>query len=570
MRYVSGRIAMSNFAAVSGGTNITTGVLSLVQTAIPFTGHSNGWTSVTGDGGAYSLDDAWLAVFGNQTTVIFVSLGDQVSFNGPSSGFYDETLDCVGGSGAVNVVHAHVTLSGQDNAIFFDASDDVLNLFSAANAWNTLYASSGTVNLNGAALNVLGAASPPGAGRVVTINSVSGVNAVSLYQNDASGYLVNGDDVTVTLTNTTAAIHGSGDHIWLVGGSASSVLLDLTAGQFDTVYGAGKLALQGGSVVSVGGGALVDFVVAGGVAYLSYTQGIWDQVTGASGTLSLRDAQAVVEGGGQTVEFASGDDAASLYQTGGNWDAVYGDAKTLSINSAQANVYGVIGDIYLNGAGAAVSIYGDNIYSPSHVHAQDSVVILSKTSSDIIGGGDAIYFDPSGYNLLTVSGTEGLWDRVYGQNENITLSNAQASVFGGGNVIQTYDARDAVSLYDTGANADFVEGGGAVTLNDATASLFGSNFFVYFGPGTNALSLAYSTDDDLLTFVGRFGQDTISNFLSSDAIALSKAEFADFNAFQAAFTQQGDDAVLTLDADDKVTFLGLQVSAIKAAQVKFV
>ncbi len=565
---------MSNFKLVkSSGAVVISGAAIAVQAVNPFVGHANGWNSVTGDNGYYSLDDTWLAVFGDHATVIFASVGDQVSFNGPSSSYYDETVNSSGGGGAIIVVHAHVTLSGQDNVIFFDPSNDVLNLSSAANGWNTLYASSGTVNLNGASLNVLGVTSRTVVGNVITINSVSGVNAVSLYGNEGNAYLVNGDEVTVTLTNATAAIHGSGDWIWLVGGSASHVVLDLNAGQFDTVYGAGTVSLQGGAVVSVGGGALVDFLAAGGVAYLSYTQGIWDQVRGAAGTVALHDAQASVFGGGQRVEFSGGDDdAASLYQTGGNWDFVYGNAKTLAINGAQASVFGAVGDIYLDGAGAEVSIYDTYSYSylATRVHAENGVAIVRNSRVEVIGGDDKVYLDASGFADVTISATDGRWDNVYEQNQFLTLNGAQTSVFGGGNTILAFAGNDALSLYDTGANADVVEGGGAVTLNDATALLIGSNFYVYFSAGANSATLANYHDDDLLTFEGGFGRDTISNFQSTDVIALSKTEFADFHAFQAALTQQGDDSVLTLDANDTATFVGVQTFAITAAQVRFV
>ena len=436
-------------------------------------GHSSGWTPVTGDDEVLALDDAWAALTGADANVTFIGAGNQVSFTGPSNGSYDQTV--TGSGGTVILVRAHVALTGDNDLVFFDPSDDVLDLSAAtAGAWSTLYASSGVVNLHGASLSVVGGG--------VTINGVSGANAVSLYQTNGVADVVHGDGVSVTLVNAQASVDGADDAIWFVGGSASTVTLNLSLGQYATVYGAGSVDLGGGAVNSVGGGVLIDFLAPGETAYLSYTQGVWDRVQGAPGTIALVDAQTVVYGGNQIVEFTSGDDdAASLYQTNGDWDSVYAyphgfndtNFGSLYVNSAQANIFGSLKNIHISGAGAAVSLYGDQYYAQDVVTGSNGTIIVNAGGYvRVAGGGDKIFVTADGsYASLALTGTNGVWDTVYEQNDSLSLDDAQASVIGGGNTIYAGHGSDAVSLYNTGGQADTFYEHAAVTFNGAAARL---------------------------------------------------------------------------------------------------
>ncbi len=540
------------------------------HSTVVYTGHQNGWNSATDDNGSYALDDAWLAVFGDNANVTFLGTGDQVSFNAPSTAYYTETV--VGSGGEISVVHAHVTVTGIDDLIYFDPSDDVLNLSGAG--WSTLYASSGVANLSGASLNVIGGG--------VTINALSGDNAVSLYQTGGVGDTVNGDHMIVTLTNAQATLNGADDTIWFVGGSASVVTLNPLAGGYGSVYCAGTVRLQDGAVNWVGGGALVDFLNPGGVAYLSYTQGLWDQVEGAAGTVVLSNAQAVVEGGNQTVQFLAGyyDDAVTITQTNGNWDSIYTpsgydvDVQRINVVSAQVNIFGYSQNIYASGAGTEISLYiATGGYSDFAVHGSNVEVIANGGSSaSVIGGANIIFAtDASAYTSLALSDTNGAWDVVYDQSHQIALDNAQASIIGGGNEIDSeVNGTFSVSLYDTaGADDTMYSDSGTVTLTNAGVSVYASDDFVSFDGGTNAVDVSRGSAT-VLGLTGRFGLDTVSGFNSTDSLTVSGADFTDFQAFQHALSQQGDDTVLTLDADDKVAFTGLQTSAITAAQVKFV
>ena len=539
-----------------------------------FTGRNpigSGWYSASGDDGVYILDDAWLAVFGANATVTFGSGTDIVSFNGPSTGNYIETV--IGSGGSVIAVHADVTLTGDNDIVYFDPSDDVLNLTAAtAGAWSTLYAHSGVVNLAGASLSILGGG--------VTVNGVSGANAVSLYQTNGVADAITGDDMTVALVNSEAVVHGDRNAIWLVGGSGSTVTVDSAVGAFDTVYGAGIIEVASGAVASVGGGALINFLSPGGFAAVSYTQGIWDRIEGAAGTTSAYAAQLAVFGANQIVRFTGGDDdAASLYQTNGNWDSVYGSASTILVNSAQVNIFGAVDNIYLAGTGSEVSLYNGyyaSFLSNNIFGSNATIDVNGLYGVHVNGGNDTIYTDPGQYNNISLLATAGAWDTIYAQNQILEFDSAQVSVVGGGNSIFLSGSSDAISLYGTdGGSTQIYNGNAAVTLTNAAATLSGDKNYVYFGVGTNSLDLGISnvfaiSSDDLLTFKGSFGVDTVTGFNSTDTIALSAAQFADFSAFQRAFQQQGNDAVLTLDANDKVTFVGLQTSSVTAAQVKFV
>ena len=540
-----------------------------------FSGNSDLWDAAYGDSGTYMLDGVSLAVFGDDAFVTFQGAGDRVSFNAPANKIYHETVD--GSGGTIVAVHSDVALTGDNDVIYFDNSGDTLDLYGVtAGAWSVLYASSGAVNLHGASLSIFGGG--------VTVNGVSNANAVSLYKSDGVADTVTGDDMTITLVNSQAVVNGTRDAIWFVGGSASTLALNLTLGQYDSVYGAGTINLNGdGSVISVGGGALVNLATGGADVYVSYTSGVWDHVQGAAGNIIADHAQVVVDGGHQSVTFAGGDDnAASFIQTNGAWDSVYGAVKTLTIDDAQVNIYGSADDIYMTGPDAQVSFYAPPYYS---ANSDDNLYATNATIDEngqrnltISGGYNKIFANSSGNSSVILTQTQGEWDSFFGSNQSLVLNGAQVSMIGGGNSVLSEGANNAVSLYQTNGNDDTIENFGAsittVTLNDSSAILYGGMYYVYMNGGVNNVNLdvIYYNNSKEAAFVltGAVGDDTITGFGSQDVIEVSHSQFADFQAFQSALSQQSGGAALTLDANDKVTFVGEQTANITAAQVKFV
>jgi hypothetical protein len=572
--YTQGTLAALDGADISVGYAtvwLLGGVNRVEFDASPY---PNSWDGAYGDGGQFSLVGARLSAHGDGAMVTFAaSTADAVSFYGRAGAGYTETVNGSGGNVVENDDVA-VTLTGDGDAIYFDQSDDVLNLSAVTpGAWSTLYASSGVANLHGASLSIVGGG--------VTVFGLAGQgpDALSLYKTNGVADTVNGDNVSVALNNAEAVLHGNGDAIWFVGGSASTATVDSAVGSADRIYGAGTIDVASGEVDGVGGGALVNFEAAGETAYLSYTQGIWDRVQGAAGTTTITHAQVAVYGGGQTVELGLGDDnAVSLYQTNGAWDAVkftsQGQGQAITVNSAQANILGFISDLYLTGTGAQVSLYNapSSYNGQMNIHGSGASVVVNRgyQLANVIGGADTIFLDPSApYLQISLTGTNGAWDVVHANSQDLNLYGAQASVIGGGNTINGVGLGNQVSLYDTGANDDAVEGGTSALLVNAGAIMRSSDEYVYFGGGANSLDLTYS-NRDILTFAGSFGADVVNGFNASDAIVLSTAQFANFQAFQNALAEVNGNAVLTLDASDSVTFTGIAAASITSAQVKFV
>ena len=532
-----------------------------------FNGHQNGWFSVTADGGDYVLDDAWLAVFGNDATVTFNGGFNQASFTGSSGATFHETV--VGDDGAVIADDASVSLTGDSDNIFLAGAADVLDLTAATpGVWSALYASDVSVNLHGASLSIVGGG--------VTIDAVAGQgdDAASLYQTNGVADLVIGDGAVFTLNEFASRRRGHDDAIWFESGSGSTVTVNSTPGVADTVYGAGTIDVASGEVRSVGGGALIDFQAPGELADVSFTQGVWDRVEGAGGQVNVYSAQVSVFGGNQTVNFVGGDDnAVSLYQTAGNWDAVYGVYSEVIVNSAQVNFFNgsYQQNIYLQGVGDQISLYGSPYYTFYSVIGGNSDIVLNGGFIQIAGGGDTLFMNPlfntdAFFRTRTASGT-----LVYatGGQPFLSLANAQVSVVGGGVTVNSDGSlQNAVSFYNSGGNADSFNGTGEVILNDATVNVSGGQDQFSFHGATNALTV--QGYNDTFNLAGPFGIDSITGFADGDTVKLLHSQFANFSAVQAALSQQGADTVLTLNSQDKATFVGVSLSAFTASTVQLV
>ena len=544
--------------------------------AIVFSGHQNGWNSVSGDGGDYVLDGAWLAVFGDDAMASFTGGDDHVSFYGPSIGFDHETV--TGDDGVIVGTHADIALTGDNDIVFFDDSPDVFDLTAATpGAWSALYASNVFVNLHGASLSIVGGG--------VTIDAIAGQgdDAVSLYQTDGAADLVIGDDVIVTLNNAQAVVQGSDDSIWFEGGSGSTVTVNSAPGAPDTVYGAGVIDVASGAVNAVGGGALIDFQAPGEVANISYTQGFWDRVEGAAGQINIYDAQVSVFGGNQTVNILGGsDDQLSLYQTNGAWDSVYtnpasgafyGVSNAVIVNSAQVNFFGApfTETIYLDGVGDQLSFYAEGFSNYFTVVGSAADLVLNATEVLVENGGNnTLFFNPAYHNVGDIINTLGMWDTVYatGGAQDLLLSNAQVSVIGGVAAYGESNTFNAVSFYNANEAVDSYTGAGEVILNNSTVNVSGGGDVFSFTGAANTLNV--SGGGDAFNLAGQIGMDSINGFASGDVINLLHSQFADFAAVQAALSQQGANTALTLNSTDKATFVGVSLASFTAATFQFV
>ena len=96
----------------------------------------------------------------------------------------------------------------------------------------------------------------------------------------------------------------------------------------------------------------------------------------------------------------------------------------------------------------------------------------------------------------------------------------------------------------------------------------GSNGLLYLN-GSQAMSPAIrhagydgrtatvSGNSDSFVFLAGFGQDSVSGFNSTDTIQLPAADFASWNVLQGDMAQSGSNTLITLDAYDVITLVGV-------------
>jgi Ca2+-binding RTX toxin-like protein len=189
--------------------------------------------------------------------------------------------------------------------------------------------------------------------------------------------------------------------------------------------------------------------------------------------------------------------------------------------------------------------------------------VLINSFNDILPGFNGITTGRDGNDLVVVltTGTFRIVDHFNGhQIETIVASDTGQSMVlangltgGNGNGIiagthkgETLDGRGGDDFLFAGNGRDRVIGGDG---NDRLNGGGGPDTFV-FGPG--------------------FGHDVVTDFGHADHIEFDGGVFQNFNQVQAASHQVGADTVITLDADDSITLLGVTLSSLHASHFDFV
>lgn len=426
-----------------------------------------------------------------------------------------------GANGAVYLDNAQVSVTAGGASVYFGGAGDWVSLYNTSGAWDTVRGDDGSVILTGAQASILGSADQ------IYFNSQS-PSAVSLYDTKGNWDKTTGDDGSLTLVNAQVSVFGGYEKIYLDGSADDAASLYATNGQWDTVFGDdGAVTLNGAEVSVFGQGDFVYFAPGThNQASLYNTDGSPDSVVGSDSIVIFNGAQGSVSGGSNVLYFWGADDAADLYATAGGWDTLLATGGSVTLHGAQVSVW---------------------------------------------GGNDRIAFAADANNAASLYNTGDEWDTVTGDDGAVTLNSAQVSVLGGGDYIYggggVANPVNAVSVYQTNGNQDFVfDVNGGINLTNAQASIYGGGDVLYLsGASTAAMTGANET----FVFQAAIGEATIGGFVSSDVIQFSSADFANYQALAGHISQSGDDAVITYDANDKVTLTNYSASSLTAANFKF-
>ena len=134
-----------------------------------------------------------------------------------------------------------------------------------------------------------------------------------------------------------------------------------TGGTWDNVVGSSGVVELSSALAAVYGSSDTVYFVGGkgNAVSLNNSAGTWDNVVGSSGVVELNSAAAAVYGGSETVYFQGGTgNAAALYNTAGTWDNVVGSGGVAELSSALAAVYGNSDTVYFQGGANTATASG--------------------------------------------------------------------------------------------------------------------------------------------------------------------------------------------------------------------
>jgi Ca2+-binding RTX toxin-like protein len=130
---------------------------------------------------------------------------------------------------------------------------------------------------------------------------------------------------------------------------------------------------------------------------------------------------------------------------------------------------------------------------------------------------------------------------------------------------QTYVGGTAGTTISTGFGFYVLDGGAG---NDTLVA--GPGIQVLIGGPNDTLTAPLILGVDTFAFAPNFGMHTINHFSPIlDRIELPKSEFANFAAVQSDMQQVGANTVITYDAADVITLIGVHASSLHASDFQF-
>jgi Ca2+-binding RTX toxin-like protein len=241
------------------------------------------------------------------------------------------------------------------------------------------------------------------------------------------------------------------------------------------------------------------------------------------------------------------------------------------------------------------NVTGSNRPETINGNEQDNV-LEGRGGNDIINGGAGNdtyvmtgglalgadrFFNDGGIDKVLINSLSDLVSATRDGNDlAVTLVNGSFRVVDHfkGHPIRTLTTLDgrSVTLSDSlvGGNGPGIiaAGNGGQTLNGNGGDdfLFGGNGPDRLIGGTGNDQLTGGNGPDTFVFGPGFGHDVITDFTHPDRIEFDGGLFGNFQAVKAASQQVGNDAVITLDADDTITLQGVALKSLRASDFDFI
>lgn len=227
------------------------------------------------------------------------------------------------------------------------------------------------------------------------------------------------------------------------------------------------------------------------------------------------------------------------------------------------NIDGATGKLLVTTWGSPAYTAEELAAHPTDIIARDPSVVskfeVTPTSQSIIGTAksDQLQGTPDADVILGAAGND-LLDGLSG-DDYLDGGKGNDTVFGGGGADQLFgregndslSGQDGDDRIDGGPGNDLLDGGAG---NDVLTGGAGNDVMIG-GPG-----------NDSFVFGKDFGHDTVLDFAAAgaahDSIIFSKSVFADWTALAGAISESPDGAVITVDAHNEITLVGVTAAEV--------
>jgi hypothetical protein len=194
-----------------------------------------------------------------------------------------------------------------------------------------------------------------------------------------------------------------------------------------------------------------------------------------------------------------------------------------------------------------------------------------------VGAGDTVNFTTGTDNIASLWNSGGTFDGVYGSNNTVWLSDADANVIGGGDTVEfTYGSANIASLFNTGGAADTIgagPGSGTIFINNAQANVNASGLTIDFtSAGANSVNTTGAINESFVA-TPISGTDSITGYNATDQVYLSASQFGTSwtTFFNNDVSQSGANTLITDSANhaNVLALVGVAPSSLTSANFHF-